>query len=206
MRIRVRFLAGRWWRALGLGASLLGALAAGSPAAAGTRITTEAVDQYVPNQCGWGGALNNRVANNNGFRAGMITGDGRWTAGANYTPVPDSVAWARFNANDDVVAETVYWPPIPAAVLQEAESLKAAASAPAWAQTVADKLPKGATGPGNVVIRHTSFAHRGAFWARAAYDVGYKSGGFAVTRHFDAAGNEFKTPEEQQTYPDASTK
>ncbi|MCK6535442.1 MAG: hypothetical protein L6Q84_20910 [Polyangiaceae bacterium] len=122
------------------------------------------------------------------------------------TPVPDSVAWARFSADDDVVAETVYWPPIPAAVLQEAESLKAAASAPAWVQTVADKLPKGATGPGKVVIRHTSFAHRGTFWARAAYDVNYKSGGFATTRHFDSAGNEFKTPEEQQTYPDASTK
>lgn len=121
-------------------------------------------------------------------------------------PVWDSVAWARINVDGDVVAETVYWPVISGAVLQEAEALKSALSDPAQAEALSEKLPKGATGPGKVVIRHTSFAHRGAFWARAAYDVGYKSGGFSVTRHFDSTGKEFKTPEELQTYPDLSTK
>lgn len=92
MRIPVSFSRGRWRSSAAWGAALLGAVASSTPAEAGTRITTEGVDQYVPNQCGWGGALNNRVANNNGFRAGMVTGDGRWTAGANFA---NSSVWDR---------------------------------------------------------------------------------------------------------------
>jgi hypothetical protein len=41
----------------------------------------------------------------------------------NDMPAMASIAWAPFNADGEVVLESVYWPAIPAAVLEEAVTL-----------------------------------------------------------------------------------
>ena len=62
-------------------------------------------------------------------------------------PVVDSVAWARFNAKDHVVRETVYWPALPGQVLADAEALRKELSDPAALAAFEGHLPAGATGP-----------------------------------------------------------
>jgi hypothetical protein len=112
-------------------------------------------------------------------------------------PVINSVAWARFDDKNEVVAEMVYWPAIPDAVLADAKLLAETLGDPATAGSMLSKIPNGSKGPGKVVIRHTPFSYGGAFAARVAYDVKYKSGGAVAIRHFDISGAEFRMPEEQ---------
>jgi len=105
-------------------------------------------------------------------------------------PVVDSVAWARFNATDQVVRETVYWPAIPGQVLADAEALRTKLSDPTALAAFQAHLPAGATGS-RVVIRHRGMDnHNGSFGAAAVYDVIDGQ----VVRHFDANGQEEQLP------------
>ena len=100
------------------------------------------------------------------------------------------MAWARFNAKDQLVRETVYWPAIPGQVLADAEALRTKLSDPAALAALEAHLPVGATGS-RVVIRHRGMDnHRGSFGAAAVVDAVDGQ----VVRHFDANGQEERLP------------
>lgn len=107
--------------------------------------------------------------------------------------VPDSFAWARFNERDEVVAEGVYWPMIPASAIASARALRdhladtAGGEAFRTSLGVNDASAKG----GLVTIRHSAATSRAAFEAFASYDVHVPYGGQngrGHTVHFDASG------------------
>jgi hypothetical protein len=109
-------------------------------------------------------------------------------------PVPDSFAWARFNVNGDVVEEQVYWPTIPANVVQDAKTLSAIVSDRAQFAVFAKNLPPNMQN-GQVVIRHSPGNDRAAFEAVAAYDM-VQLGEMGSVHHFDTTGIEFKMASE----------
>jgi hypothetical protein len=111
--------------------------------------------------------------------------------------VADSVAWARFNEDDQVVAESVYWPAIDASVLADAQALRATLENPARAAFFLGGLPAEAK-HGKVAIRHSSSGARGSpFVAFASLDVDVRSRSTTYVRHFDVSGAERRLPQEQ---------
>jgi hypothetical protein len=113
---------------------------------------------------------------------------------ANGVEVVDSFAWARMNADGNVVQESVYWPELPATVTMEAEDFARTLSDPAGAATFAATLPKDVLHPaGRLVIHHTPGEWSGSFSAMAAFDVPHPGG---KTRHFDRRGVELHLPHE----------
>lgn len=120
-------------------------------------------------------------------------------------PVAESHAWARFDDNDDVVAEDVYWPEIPTDALDEALTIADQLKDTATAAGFRAKLPaEVATAEGRVLIRHSSLAEHGSFVARGCYDVLMRVGGekagvrSGYTRHFGPDGTEFRLPQEMR--------
>jgi hypothetical protein len=123
-------------------------------------------------------------------------------------PVVESHAWARFDDNDDVVAEDVYWPELPAAALDQAQAIAGSLKDSIRMADYLSKLPaEVARAQGRVVIRHSSMAEHGAFAAYGCYDVLPKDGeketefsrGFI--RHFGADGAELRLPQESRQLP-----
>jgi hypothetical protein len=114
--------------------------------------------------------------------------------------VPDSFAWARFNADDQVVEEGVYWPPIPASVVDAAKKLASTLADPAAGPKLRAALPSAAA-PEEVVIRHTNGADHSPFQAVAYYDVPVSLNpgvnGRQHLRHFDIDGKEHPLPGDQ---------
>jgi hypothetical protein len=114
--------------------------------------------------------------------------------------VPDSFAWARFNARDEVVAEAVYWPAIPAAAITDAKALRDQLADPARSTAYRAQLgvPEASAKGGMVTIRHPGATSRGAFEAFAGYDVhvpyGDRMNGRGRTVHFDASGRVRELP------------
>lgn len=106
-------------------------------------------------------------------------------------PVPDSFAWAIFNADGEVIQEAVHWPDVPEAAIVGATDLQATIAAPAGLKALKDRLPaEAARETGGVVIRHgnTDDADPAPF---ACYDVYVKArGNRGRTRHYDGLGNE----------------
>ncbi|MDC0746044.1 hypothetical protein [Polyangium mundeleinium] len=113
-------------------------------------------------------------------------------------PVADSVAWARFNAEDVVVSETVFWPEIPGQAVADAKKMALTLADPSARAAFRAKLPVTDESEGHVVIRHSTHTWRGGFVAVASYDVNYRypEGGGSYTRHFGLDGVEFRLPEE----------
>jgi hypothetical protein len=112
-------------------------------------------------------------------------------------PIEDSYAWARINADGDVVMESVYWPEIPVDVLNEAELLQSIVSDEAKHEQFLGLLPAAASDKqrqGRVVVHHTSGAWSGIFAARAAFDV---PDGTRVV-HYDSTGRAFRLPSEKE--------
>lgn len=103
-------------------------------------------------------------------------------------PVRGSFAWARFNANDDVVVEQVWWPDLPLAPVSEAKSLRSKLSDPVQSSAYRAKLPASlASVPGEVVVHHAGpFGH--GWYAAATFDVAKQDE--QEVRSFDSAGNE----------------
>lgn len=105
-------------------------------------------------------------------------------------PIVDSVAWARFNAKDQVVGETVYWPTIPSSVINDAKAFRAKLSDPSGLAAFQATLPT-TNKSGRVVIRHRDIDnHKGTFSAVAVYDVVDGE----TMHHFDSSGQEVRLP------------
>lgn len=134
-----------------------------------------------------------------------------------YTSILDRTAWgfhvveshaiARFNQNDEVTFESVYWPAIPATVVSAAKELDNMVHDPVSGPAFLARLPEAAlaaTAPRGVVIHHSTSAFHGVA-SFASYDVvvppanGTK--GRRHTRHFAADGRELFLPEPQATGP-----
>ncbi|HEX3851481.1 MAG TPA: hypothetical protein VHW01_10975, partial [Polyangiaceae bacterium] len=119
-------------------------------------------------------------------------------------PVPDSFATARFNANDEVTTEWVYWPPISRSTVDDAHAIQKQLSDPAGRQTFMAHLPPSLqTRPGEITIRHSDFDDDSGFVAFASYDVHYDRGdegaGRAGTRHFLINGTEVSHPNRRRS-------
>ncbi|MBK7584481.1 MAG: hypothetical protein IPI67_30290 [Myxococcales bacterium] len=118
--------------------------------------------------------------------------------------VPDSFAFARFNADDEVVFESVYWPAIPAAAVADAVAFQQQLASPTNAAAFRAKLPLNlASQPGTIAIRHTRMTHKGSFVAKVSYDVTTPRPMNRV-RHFDASATEFELPDTPAVAPETS--
>lgn len=115
-------------------------------------------------------------------------------------PVPDSFAWARFNANGDVVEEQVYWPSIPANTVQNA--LKLQVMLASSTQTILSTLPPQSSS-GRVTIRHSPGSQRDSFESFASVDVLERGlQGMGRVRHFDEHGVEMTLASERVSPPE----
>lgn len=111
--------------------------------------------------------------------------------------VPDSFAWARFNAKGEVVAESVYWPAIPASTVAEAvrlqQHLAETTKQSAFVASLAASDPTiAADATAEVTIHHSSATVHAAPVAVAAVDLmtGRQGDERRRVRHFSAAGTE----------------
>ena len=112
------------------------------------------------------------------YRNSMIT---RQISGV---PVPDSFAWAHLNEDGNVVEESVYWPPIPTSVAQQAAALSARLSVSTEIANYRKTI--GVSAEGRVCIRHSPGEWRQGFVVAAVYDVvGSTTLGMPRTLHFD---------------------
>jgi hypothetical protein len=109
--------------------------------------------------------------------------------------VPDSFAWAIFDANGEVVQEGVHWPAIPDAVIGDAVSLRAVVSNGNQLAGFKALLPsEAALDNGQVVVRHGGVAEANPA-PFASYDVFVKSrGSRGGVRHFNIGGKELVHP------------
>jgi hypothetical protein len=112
--------------------------------------------------------------------------------------VAESFAWARFNRDDDVMAEAVYWPRIPGAVIDDAKALRAIDADPEARARYRARIGV-EDAPAQIRIHHTNGAARSGWLAFASYDVSVKPaagvrGRSDVQRHFDVDGNERDVP------------
>jgi hypothetical protein len=108
--------------------------------------------------------------------------------------VAESLAYARFNNNEQTTSEGFYWPTVPAAVVDAARALHARLADPTMAAAYKALLPAADQGDGEVVIHHTSSSSTAAFASAATYDVS-ETGllGFGRTASFDAMGHDVTT-------------
>ena len=122
----------------------------------------------------------------------------------NGVPVADSTAWARFNADDEVVEESVFWPELPASVLDRVSAVTAAFGDSARLGAIQQKIEAGAKGygsvPGRIVIHHADSTYRGTPFAVVTYDVFPGHDRLAVG-HFDETGQRITLAHETQPAP-----
>jgi hypothetical protein len=85
--------------------------------------------------------------------------------------VAESLAYARFDSDDESTNEGFYWPTLPEHTMASARALLAMTADPAALGAYKAKLPPDARGDGSVVIHHSSFADSAPFESRATYDV-----------------------------------
>jgi hypothetical protein len=111
-------------------------------------------------------------------------------------PVEGSYAYAALDRERRVISEGVYWPAIPARVVERAQVLLKALASPAERADFLTKVrraqPEAAEVPeGTVTILHTSSGYHGEFQAHAVYSVVVRSrsGGKALILRFDDAGS-----------------
>lgn len=71
-------------------------------------------------------------------------------------PVADSYAWARFNKNDEVVAEQVWWPELPLALHDEIASFRSILGDMVARSSFRAKLPKAVEGEDGTLCVHHS--------------------------------------------------
>lgn len=105
--------------------------------------------------------------------------------------VAESLAYARFDNQDQSTSEGFYWPTIPADVVTNARDFHARLADPAELALYKAKLPANAQGNGVVNLHHTSSSSTSPFAAAATYDVETTGGQFGrgATVSFDADGN-----------------
>lgn len=105
---------------------------------------------------------------------------------------PDSYAWASFDIDGYATAEEVYWPPVPASVLDEAADLAAKRTT-----LEAQAFQRfGSAAKAAVVVRHSGWREK-VSWSRAVLDVAFSIRGTGVVRHLDASGTVVVLPNEE---------
>jgi hypothetical protein len=106
-------------------------------------------------------------------------------------PMSESLAYARFDNQDQSTSESFYWPTIPADVVTAARALHVGLADPTALAAYKAKLPADAQGDGGVVVHHTSSSSTTPFAAAATYDVVMTVGslGMPAVLSFDADGN-----------------
>jgi len=111
-------------------------------------------------------------------------------------PVEGSYAYAALDRERRVISEGLYWPAIPAGVVERAQALKKALASPAERTEFLSKVRRaqpevGEVAEGTVTILHTSSGYHGEFQAQAVYSVVVRSrsGGKALILRFDDAGS-----------------
>lgn len=119
------------------------------------------------------------------------------TRGVNGIRVADSFAWARFNIDDEVVSEGIYWPPIPQSVVDRAVAFKASASGAAFLAKIPSELAKE---KGEVAIHHTPGEGPATPTFYVSYDmVPPIAGGMSRAIHLDENGAVLNVPGEAST-------
>jgi hypothetical protein len=108
-------------------------------------------------------------------------------------PVIDSSATARFDVDDEVVFEYVYWPDIPTAAVETAKRLTQAIADSVGLARVQARL--GVAAGVTVAIHHTRSTSKDEFRASAVYDV--HEAGSMGTKHFDESGANVVIPGEE---------
>jgi hypothetical protein len=107
-------------------------------------------------------------------------------------PVAESFAWASFNANGEVIEESVYWPTIPGSIVQEAKAFRDFVADPSTGPAFLSHM-SAADVPGKVFIHHGAGDPWSPDETAVSYDVLRATGaGSAQTHHFDRQGVEFK--------------
>lgn len=86
-------------------------------------------------------------------------------------PVVESIAYARFDTDDQTTSEAFYWPTIPADVVTAARAFHEKLAAPGALAAYKAKLPADAQGDGQVVIHHRAAGSSLPFTAVATYDT-----------------------------------
>jgi hypothetical protein len=109
--------------------------------------------------------------------------------------IGESLAYARFNSQDQSTSESFYWPTIPANVVTNARSLRDRLRDPAQLAAYRAKLPRVSQGDGVVNLHHTSASSTSPFAAAATYDVQVPSSelGAGPTLSFDADAHPVST-------------
>jgi hypothetical protein len=112
---------------------------------------------------------------------GSVDGDATFTSvsqtnaglarGIDGVPVVESLAFARFDKNDQTTSESFYWPTIPANVVTAARAFHDKLAAPGALAAYKAKLPANAQGDGRVVIHHRASGSSLPFTAVAVYDT-----------------------------------
>jgi hypothetical protein len=111
----------------------------------------------------------------------------------NGIPVPDSFAWAHLNEDGAVVEESVYWPPIPTAVVQQAMSYASQLSTSAALASYRTAINQ--ANEGVVCIRHSPGEWPNSLVVQAVYDVvADVTLGMPKTLHFDVNANHVTLP------------
>lgn len=111
--------------------------------------------------------------------------------------VVGSYAWARFNENNEVSAEEIYWPQLPGSAIDEANSLAQLVADPVRVQLFRDQFGLGKAKL-EVVIRHTDSTIDSPFEARGVIDAMFSTGmGTSYIRHFTMDGSELRFPQER---------
>jgi hypothetical protein len=93
--------------------------------------------------------------------------------------IQGSFAFVAFDATHRVITEGVYWPSIPARVLQSAKALTGtlanAASKGQYVSMLRMAKPDAAELPGEIKVVHTSAWNQGVFEAKAVYGIAHRS-------------------------------
>jgi hypothetical protein len=106
----------------------------------------------------------------------------------------DSFAWARMTTSGDVDAESVFWPPIDAAIVREATAFRTLVSDASAHKAFVAGLPEGVEQDIGVVIHHSNAAAGQPPVALASYDVKFAGRSDSAIRHFDRGGVELTLP------------
>ncbi len=109
--------------------------------------------------------------------------------------VAESLAYARFDNQDQSTSEGFYWPTIPAAAVTSARAFREKLADPVQLAAYKAKLPANAQGDGVLILHHTSETSPPPFTAAATYDVEPPPTilGAGATLSFDADGNPVST-------------
>jgi hypothetical protein len=108
----------------------------------------------------------------------------------NGVPVGESIAFARFDTDNQTTSEAFYWPTVPADVVTAALAFHDKLAAPGALAAYKAKLPPDAQGDGEVVIHHRVAGSSLPFMAVATYDtVRTTPLGGSTGLSFDVDGN-----------------